>query len=98
MIGRVGSFAFVLTLVLTADLLSTPPEVLAQEEHPFSNLRFLPEDSIFIEAVLSFAIIAERLRNISVGQREGHGTEGHEVDPTVGCVIEGLRSDQSPEL
>ena len=70
MIGRVVSFAFVLTLVLTADLLSTPAEVLAQEEHQFSNLRFLPED---ISREELGAIMLENLRGLGLPRRQSQG-------------------------
>ncbi len=70
MIGRVVSFAFVLTLVLTADLLSTPAEVLAKEEHQFSNLRFLPED---ISREELGAIMLENLRGLGLPRRQSQG-------------------------
>ena len=70
MTGRVVSFAFVLNFVLTAELLSTPPEVLAQEEHQFSNLRFLPED---ISKEELSDIMLENLRGLGLPRRQSQG-------------------------
>lgn len=70
MISRVVSFAFVLISMLTAELLWTPPAVLAQEEQQFSNLGFLPED---ISKKELSDIMLENLRGLGLPRRQSQG-------------------------
>lgn len=70
MISRVVAFAFVLIFVMTAELLWTPPAVLAQEEHQFTNLKFLPED---ISKEELSDIMLENLRGLGLPRRQSQG-------------------------
>ena len=52
---------------------------------------------VVVETGLPLAIIAKRRRDVSIGQREGHGAEVLNVDPAVILVVEGLGPNKASE-
>ncbi len=52
---------------------------------------------IVIEGLLALTPRAKRHGSVTVGEHEGHGTEVHDVDPAILCMVQRFGSDETPE-